>query len=91
MIDDCNSCINHTGYRDEYPCNECSVGAELDNHFEHIETYCLQPSCARYGLKMTDGYCRARCDDCKLTNHCTDATKSYNTYQAQCDKWIKAE
>ena len=91
MIDDCDSCVNNTGYRDEYPCNECSVGVNLENHFEHIEVICEVTGCNRFGLKMTDGYCRARCDDCLNEHACSFAVKMNNTYRNQCEHWFRVE
>ena len=91
MIDDCKSCMHDNGNFDEYPCDECSISIDFENHFEHVERYCEQKGCKRFGLKLTDGYCRARCDDCKNELGCSDAIKMNNTYTNMCDRWIKAE
>ena len=91
MIDDCKSCIHDNGNFDEYPCDECSVMIDFENHFEHVEVICDAKGCKRFGLKLTDGYCRARCDDCKNEDNCSFAIKMNNTYNNICDRWIKAE
>ena len=91
MIDDCNSCIHNNGNFDEYPCDECLISIDFENHFEHVDVYCTLKSCKRFGLKLTDGYCIARCDDCHNEPVCSPKGKMNNTYSNICEYWVRKE